>query len=101
MAYTPTRFLKTDIGETERLKRVGAAMLRKLNWSMVLPKEQEDWLMTVAGANNTKPEYLFCSALTALTSLAGPDTKVVVNQGLYEERLNTYMCILGDAGASK
>lgn len=101
MAYTPNRFMKTDIGDQERQKRIGSAMLRKLDWLKVLPLEQRSWMLALAGAHNTKAEYLFFSSLTSLAALAGPNTKVVVTDGLYEEKLNTFMCILGDAGASK
>ena len=99
MAYNVFRGRVID--EKKRSHRIGAAMNKGFPWEQVLSKEASSWINTLGCAHNTKPEYIFLSSLTAIAALAGPKTRVVINAGTYEEKLNTYLCILGDAGASK
>ena len=97
-AYIPAR--TKVISEKQRLHRIGAAMTQNFPWDGIMSNQAKTWIQTVAGAHNTKAEYVFLSSLAAIAALAGPQTRVTIHEHTYEEKLNTFMCILGDAGAS-
>ena len=78
------------------LHRVGAARNKDFPCEQVLSKEANSWIDTLGCAHNAKPQYIFLSSLTAIAALAGPKTCVVVNEGTYEAKHTTYLCILGD-----
>ena len=97
-AYIPAR--TKVISEKQRLHRIGAAMTQNFPWDGIMSNQAKTWIQTVAGAHNTEAEYVFLSSLAAIAALAGPQTRVTIHEHTYEEKLNTFMCILGDAGAS-
>ena len=101
MYLTPKRFAPSCLTDAECLKRVGSAYATPFPWDQVCGEELKDWLYLVAGARKCRPEYLLLSMLPTIAAVCGPETKLEIAPGYHEERLNMFMCVLGETGASK
>lgn len=102
MTFTPKRVAYPTLSKRECTIRIGTAYNIPFPWEDVTTPAVKDWLENVAGARNCRPEYIFMSALPTVSALCGPDTRLkICGKGFHFERLNNFLCILGETGASK
>lgn len=102
MAFsTPKRFMPSTLSDSECIRRIGTAYSVKFPWEHVVSPNLKSWLNLVARSRKCRPEYILLASLPTISALCGSKTVIEISTGFHEERLNCFMCILGDSGASK
>lgn len=98
---TPKRFRSMtyveDIAPTS-LFREASGVLMPLK--EILPDRCYEWLETISFAYNTRPEFVFTSAMVVTSALVGPKLKVSVSQ-TYQEPLNLFLVNVAYPGSGK
>ena len=69
-------------------------------WVESMPKKISEWFNIICKAHNTKPEFMFVTALSTTACLMGPDTVISIRE-TYSEPTNMFTVCVGQPGCGK